>query len=82
MRNEGEDIEAQRKSVGVGEAGRDKDTSRLEVDGQDTRLDERQQQAVAEVERVVRGPGMHRRRPGRGCRPPSSTTSSPTSWKV
>ena len=37
----------------------DKDTPRIEIDGQDTRLDQREQDAVAEVERVVRGAGEH-----------------------
>ena len=40
-------------SVGVGEAGRDKDTSSLEVDVAHTVADERQQQPAVELERVV-----------------------------
>jgi hypothetical protein len=41
MRNESEDIEAQKESVRVGKTGRDQDTRRLQVDGPDARLDER-----------------------------------------
>ena len=66
MRNEGEDVETQRRSVGVGEAGRDKDTSRLQVDVADTR---RRRAAAA---------GRRRARARRSRRPGATAATRPS----
>src|SRR5215831_18250343 len=48
---------------GVGETGRDKDTSSSEVDVAYARLDQREQEAAVERDRVVRDAGLDRDHP-------------------